>query len=108
MDMFSAFSSVDDHSIRPQARADAAVKRLDGIGQVLSGLDLSTIETQADMARALWTLEAADKCVRSVLAEFRIEPATEGLVRKSRNLIDLIERARDEVTCCCGRGTRPS
>ena len=49
------------------------------------------------MNRALWTLDAASKCVRAVLAEFRTQPSTEQLVRKSRNLIDLIERARDEV-----------
>ena len=95
--MFSAFSSVDYHSIRTQTPADAAAKRLDGIGHVLSDLDLSTIQTQGDMTRALWTLDAAAKCVRAVLAEFHAQPATEQLVRKSRTLIDLIEQARDEV-----------
>ncbi|WP_439363348.1 hypothetical protein ACNJYD_22735 [Bradyrhizobium sp. DASA03005] len=73
------------------------MKRLDGIGHVLSGLDISAIQTQADVNRTLWTLDAASKCVRAVLAEFRTQPATEQLVRKSRNLIDLIERARDQV-----------
>ncbi|WP_346656905.1 hypothetical protein [Bradyrhizobium sp. BRP23] len=73
------------------------MKRLDGIGHVLSGLDISAIRTQADVNRTLWTLDAASKCVRAVLAEFRTQPATEQLVRKSRNLIDLIERARDQV-----------
>ncbi|OAF10056.1 hypothetical protein AYJ54_12820 [Bradyrhizobium centrolobii] len=96
--MFSAFSSIDYDSIRTMTPVDAAVKRLDGIGHVLSGLDISAIHTQDDMTRALWTLDAADKCVRAVLAEFRTEPDTEQLVRKSRNLIDLIELARDEVT----------
>ncbi|MFT4117572.1 hypothetical protein [Bradyrhizobium sp.] len=101
--MFSAFSGIDYDSIRPRTPVDAAMKRLDGIGQVLSGLDISAIKTQDDMARALWTLDAANKCIRAVLAEFRTQPATEQLVRKSRNLMDLIERARDEVTSYPGR-----
>ncbi|MEY9184035.1 hypothetical protein ABIG06_005611 [Bradyrhizobium sp. USDA 326] len=95
--MFSAFSSIDYHSVQAQAPADTAVKRLDGIGQVLSGLDILAIQTQDDVNRTLWTLDAASKCVHAVLAEFRTQPATEQLVRKSRNLIDLIERARDQV-----------
>ncbi|MDX3968527.1 MAG: hypothetical protein QHD01_18280 [Bradyrhizobium sp.] len=90
--MFSAFSSIDD-----ETPADTAVKRLDGIGHVLSGLDIAAIQTQDDMNRTLWTLDAASKCVRAVLAEFRTQPAAEQLLRKSRNLIDLIERARDQV-----------
>jgi hypothetical protein len=90
--MFSSFSSIDC-----ETPTDTAVKRLDGIGHVLSGLDISAIQTQDDMNRTLWTLDAATKCVRAVLAEFRTQPATEQLVRKSRNLIDLIERARDQV-----------
>ncbi|MCA1380726.1 hypothetical protein I6F34_07740 [Bradyrhizobium sp. BRP05] len=94
--MFSAFTSIDD-SVPPRTPTDTAVKRLDGIGHVLSGLDISAIRTQADVNRTLWTLDAASKCVRAVLAEFRTQPATEQLVRKSRNLIDLIERARDQV-----------
>lgn len=97
MDMFSAFSSIDYHSIRAGTPIDTAVKRLDGIGHVLSDLDISGIQTQDDVNRTLWTLDAANKCVRAVLAEFRTQPATEQLARKSRNLIDLIERARDEV-----------
>ena len=96
--MFDAFSSIDYHSIRTQTPADAAAKRLDGIGHVLSDLDLSAIQTQSDMTRALWTLDAAAKCIRAVLAEFRVQPATEQLVGKSRTLIDLIEQAREEVS----------
>ncbi|RXH02611.1 hypothetical protein EAS61_04020 [Bradyrhizobium zhanjiangense] len=97
MDMFSAFSSVDYHSIQARTPTDRAVKRLDGIGLVLSDLDISGIQTQDDVTRMLWTLDAANKCVRAVLAEFRTQPATEQLARKARNLIDLIERARDQV-----------
>ncbi|WP_311972595.1 hypothetical protein [Bradyrhizobium agreste] len=96
MSLFSAFSSIDD-SVQARTPTDAAAKRLDGIGHVLSGLDISAIQTEADVNRTLWTLDAASKCVRAVLAEFRTQPATEQLVRKSRNLIDLIERARDQV-----------
>ncbi|WP_407192553.1 hypothetical protein [Bradyrhizobium sp. STM 3566] len=95
--MFSAFSSIDDDSVPARTPTDSAVKRLDGIGHVLSGLDITAIQTQADVNRTLWTLDAANKCVRAVLAEFRTQQATEQLVRKSRNLIDLIERARDQV-----------
>ncbi|WP_441239271.1 hypothetical protein [Bradyrhizobium sp. 930_D9_N1_4] len=95
--MFSAYSSIDYHSMRASTPADAAAKRLDGIGHVLSDLDLSAIQTQGDMTRALWTLDAAAKCIRAVLAEFRAQPATDQLVRKSRYLIELIEQARGEV-----------
>ncbi|SEM66916.1 hypothetical protein [Bradyrhizobium sp. OK095] len=95
--MFSAFSSIDYYSMRASTPADAAANRLDGIGHVLSDLDLSAIQTQGDMTRALWTLDAAAKCIRAVLAEFRLQPATDQLVRKSRALIDLIEQARGEV-----------
>ena len=95
--MFSAFSSIDYHSSKTGRPTDSAVKRLDGIGHVLSALDISRIQTQDDVNRTLWTLDAANKCVRAVLAEFRTQPATEQLARKSRNLIDLIERARDQV-----------
>ena len=98
MDLFSAFSSIDTYSVRAQTPVDAAVKRLDGIGQVLSDLDISGIRTQDDLNRTLWTLDAAGKCVRAVLAEFRAQASTEQIIRKSRYLIDSIERARDEVS----------
>ncbi|MCS3725255.1 hypothetical protein [Bradyrhizobium betae] len=95
--MFSAFSSIDYHSIRASTPAETAVKRLNGIGEVLSGLDITAIHTQDDMARALWTLDTADKCVRLILTEFRSERTTE-VVREANSLIDLIEAARDEVS----------
>ena len=77
--------------------ADTAVKRLDGIGHVLSGLDIARIQTQEDVLRALLTLDTANKCVRVILAEFRTEPIPEQLKRKSADLIGLIELARSEV-----------
>lgn len=95
--MFSAFSSIDYQSIRAKTPAETAVKRLNGIGEVLSGLDISAIHTQDDMARALWTLDTADKCVRMILAEFRTERSKD-VVGKAKSLIDLIEVARDEVS----------
>jgi len=95
--MFSAFSSIDYHSIRSSTPAEAAVKRLSGIGEVLSGFDISAIQTQDDIARALWTLDTADKCIRMILAEFRSERTTE-VVREAKSLIDLIARARDEIS----------
>lgn len=95
--MFSAFSSIDYKSIQAKTPAETAVKRLNGIGEVLSGLDISAIHTQDDMARALWTLDTADKCVRMILAEFRTERSKD-VVRKAKSLIDLIEVARDEAS----------
>ncbi|MBB4373258.1 hypothetical protein GGD63_006080 [Bradyrhizobium sp. cir1] len=99
--MFSAFSSINSHSIRAGTPAETAVKRLNGIGEVLSGLDISAIRTEDDMARMLWTLETADKCMRMILAEFRTERGKDQVVRETRSLIDLIERVRDELTGCC-------
>jgi hypothetical protein len=95
--MFSAFSTIDYHSIRASTPAATVVKRLNGIGEVLSGLDISDIHTQDDMAHALWTLDTADKCVRLILTEFRSERTTD-VVREANSLIDLIEAARDEVS----------
>jgi hypothetical protein len=96
--MFSAFSSIDYHSIRAKTPAETAVKRLNGIGEVLSGLDMSAIHTQDDMARALWTLDTADKCIRMIVAEFRTERAKDQVVREAKRLMDSIERARDEIS----------
>lgn len=95
--MFSAFSSIDYHSIRASTPAETAVKRLNGIGEVLSGLDISAILTQDDMAHALWTLDTADKCIRMILTEFRTEP-TKAVVSEAKRLIALIELARDEIS----------
>ena len=95
--MFSAFSSIDYQSIQATTPAETAVKRLNGIGKVLSGLDISAIRTQDDMARALLTLDTADKCIRMILAEFRSERSTE-VVREANSLLGLIESARDEIS----------
>lgn len=95
--MFSAFSSIDYQSIQAKTPAETAVKRLNGIGEVLSRLDISAIHTQDDMARVLWTLDTADKCVRMILTEFRTERSKD-VIRKAKSLIDLIEAARDEVS----------
>ena len=84
----------------PGARAasvDAAAKRLDGIADVVSDLDVSRIHTRDEMTRALWTLETAAKCIRVVLAEFGSEAATEQLNRQSEKLIGLIELVRNEI-----------
>ncbi|SFO34056.1 hypothetical protein SAMN05216330_102765 [Bradyrhizobium sp. Ghvi] len=97
MDRFSAFSSVDYHSIRAKTPAETAVKRLSGIGEVLSSLDISAIRSQDDMARALWTLDTADKCIRMILSEFR-SVRTKDVARQAKSLIDLIDAARDEVS----------
>ncbi|MCK1360817.1 hypothetical protein [Bradyrhizobium sp. 199] len=96
--MFNAFSSIDYRSIRANTPAEKAVKRLNGIGEVLSDLDISAIHTQADMTRALLTLDTADKCIRMILTEFRTAPAREQVVRKAKSLVELIELARDEIS----------
>ncbi|MBR0901900.1 hypothetical protein [Bradyrhizobium liaoningense] len=98
--MFSAFSSIDYHSIRARTPSEAAMKRLDGIGHVLSDLDLASVRSQDDLTRTLMTLDTADKCIRAIRAEFRTEAASDRLVRKAENLMELIERARDELTGC--------
>lgn len=76
------------------------MKRLDGIGHVLSDLDLASVRSQDDLTRTLMTLDTADKCIRAIRAEFRTEAASDRLVRKAENLMELIERARDELTGC--------
>ncbi|OSI60753.1 hypothetical protein BSZ21_35535 [Bradyrhizobium canariense] len=98
MDMFSAFSSIDHHAIRARTPGEAAIKRLDGIGHVLSNLDLVSIRTQDDLTRMLLTLDTADKCIRSIRAEFRTEVANDRLARKAEDLMALIVRTRDELT----------
>lgn len=95
--MFRAFSGLNLPSGQAGTTADAAARRLDGIGQVVAELDVPALRTQQDINRALWTLDAAVKCVRAVLAEFREHPAADQLARKSRNLIKRIEQARDEI-----------
>lgn len=95
--MSSTSSPATPRGTRPKRPADIAVRRLDGIGHVLSDLNISGLRTEEEMTRALWTLDTADKCVRAIMAEFRTEPATEQMVRTSRKLIRLIEDARDEV-----------
>jgi hypothetical protein len=77
--------------------ADTAAKRLEGIADVVSDLDVSRIHTRDDMTHALWTLETAGKCIRVVLAEFGAEAATEQLSRQSETLIGLIELVRDQI-----------
>ena len=74
------------------------MKRLDGIGHVLSDLDLTGVRTHDDLTRALMTLDTADKCIRAIRAEFRTEAASDRLVRKAENLMELIERDRDQLT----------
>ena len=73
------------------------MKRLDGIGHVLSDLDLADVQTQDDLTRALMALDTADKCIRAIRAEFRTEAASDRLVRKAERLMALIERTRDEL-----------
>ena len=98
--MFSAFSSIDYQSIRASTPAETAVKRLNGIGEVLSGLDISAIHSQDDMAHALWTLDTADKCIRMILTEFRTERTKD--VARERQEPDRSDRGRAR------RNLRPS
>lgn len=100
IDVFSAFGNIDQHSIREATHGESALKRLDGIGDVLSDLDLGRVRTQDDLTRALLTLDTADKCIRVIRAEFRTEVASDRLVRKAASLMGWIERARDELAGC--------
>jgi hypothetical protein len=100
IDVFSAFGNIDYHSVREAKPGESALKRLDGIGRVLLDLDLARVRTPEDLARALLTLDIADKCIRAIRAEFRTEAANDRLVRKAGNLTGWIERARDELTGC--------
>ncbi len=95
--MSSTHGPPASHITRSKRPAEIAIRRLDGIGDVLSGLNLSELHTQEEMTRALWTLDTADKCIRAILAEFRTEAPTEQMVRTSEKLFRLIELARDEV-----------
>jgi hypothetical protein len=99
--MFSAFSGIDTQSNRARTPGEAAIKRLDGIGHVLSDLDLASIRTQDDLTRMLLTLDTADKCIRVIRAEFRTQVANDRLARKTEDLMALIERVHDELTGCC-------
>lgn len=107
--MFGAFSSIDYHSIWARTPAETAVKRLNGIGEVLSELAISDMRTSDEVARALQKLDTAEKCVRLVLTEFRSELTPE-IVRKASSITDLIERARDEISACRNGGgiSRPA
>jgi hypothetical protein len=98
--MFSAFSGIDTHSIRARTPSEVAVKRLDGIGHVLSDLDLAGVQTREDLTRMLLTLDTADKCIRVIRAEFRTQAANDWLACKAEDLMALIERTRDELTGC--------
>ena len=99
--MFGAFSDIDYQSNRARTPSEAAVKRLDGIGHVLSELDLAGVGTQDDLTRMLLTLDTADKCIRVIRAEFRTQVANDRLARKTEDLMALIERVHDELTGCC-------
>lgn len=96
--MFDALKTATDAlSGRAKASADLAARRLDGIGHVLSDLDVAGARTLAEKNRVLMTLDMADKCVRVVLDEFRATPTHAQLVSKSDSLIGLIRRARSEL-----------
>jgi hypothetical protein len=48
----------------------------------------------------LLTLDTADKCIRSIRAEFRTEVANDRLAHKAEDLMASIERTRDDLTGC--------
>jgi len=95
--MYSAYSSTDHRFSKTRTPSETTLNRLDGIGNVLSALDLTAVRTQTDMTRTRFTLDIAEQCIRAVLAEFRTEPASEPVIHKSEDLMDLIEHARDEL-----------
>ncbi len=90
-------SPATSRAVYARRPADTAIKRLDGIEDILSELDVSRLRTPEEMTRTLWTLDTASKCIRAIMAEFRTEPATEQMLRKSERLAHLIELVRREV-----------
>jgi len=76
---------------------DEAASRLLGIRNVLSGLELTAIQTQDRMIHALYTLTVANRCIRIVLDDFREAPNALQLIGQSEQLLGLIEFARTEV-----------
>ena len=80
------------------ARHEPALKRLEGIRDVLSTLDLLKMQDHQEMVRTLWILDIANKCIRVVLTDLRDGPRTETLVRQSDDLIASIEIARDKIS----------
>ena len=74
-----------------------ALQRLEGIRDVLSTLNLSEMPRPQEIERVLWTLDAANKCIRVVLADLERSPCTEQLVRQSEELAAAIGIAREKL-----------
>ena len=65
MDTFSAFSSIDYQSIRAKTPAETAIKRLSGIGEVLSGLDIDTIHSPGSTSELRSNTNERSNCLHS-------------------------------------------
>jgi uncharacterized protein with PhoU and TrkA domain len=78
-------------------QSNPALQRLEGIRDVLSTLNLSDMPRLQEIERALWTLDAANKCIRVVLADLERSPGTEQLVRQSDELVAAIGSAREKL-----------
>ena len=81
----------------PASPDDEAVRRLQKISGLLSGLELTAVPTPGEMTRALRTLSAAISCIRIVLEDLRDAPSRAQLIDQSERLLGMIERARTQV-----------
>ncbi len=84
-------------AVLADTQANTSLERLEGIREVLSSLAVSTIRTDKEMMRALWTLDIANRCIHVVLADFPDEAGAEHLVRQSESLFALIQFARRKI-----------
>ncbi len=84
-------------AVLADTQANTSLERLKGIREVLFGLAVSTIRTDKEMMRALWTLDIANRCIHVVLADFPDEAGAEHLVRQSESLFALIQFARRKI-----------
>ena len=74
-----------------------AVRRLQGLTNVLSDLHEVDLQSQQDMRRALWILDLTNRCVQIILSDFKDDSSILELTRHSKDLIDGIARAREMV-----------
>ena len=81
----------------PASPDDEAVRRLQKISGLLSGLELTAVPTPGEMTRALRTLSAANSCIRIVLEDLRDAPNIGQLIDQSERLLGMIERTRTQV-----------
>lgn len=88
---------IDFPRARERATSHPAVRRIQGLTNVLSELREADLQSQHDMRRALWILDLANRCVQIILSDFKGDPSIIELNRQADELIDSVERARQMV-----------